>query len=163
MSRKSFESIGRILAAGMLVAASAAAAPNAVHRDFDGDAAGGEPAFFRYEGTPGLPAERWKAIPDAAAFSKSQVGVQTVSAGQPGQFHFALSSQAGAFEDGSVQGLTRSVARGNARGGIVGRYVDRHQVGRDLILGNVPPAFVRHLQLHSIAASHKPSISNGMR
>jgi hypothetical protein len=121
MSRKSLGRIGSAVAA-TLAAVSAVAAPNTVRRDFDGDTAGAEPAFFRYEGTPGLPSERWKAIPDAQAYSKSQVGVQTVSAGQPGQFHFALSTQAGELEDGTVQAVTRAVARGVARAGIVARY-----------------------------------------
>ena len=123
MSRKPLSRIGLAVAA-TLAAVCAGAAPNTVHRDFDGDAAGAEPAFFRYEGTPGLPAERWKAIPDAQAFSKSQVGVQTVSKGQPGQFHFALSTQAGELEDGTVQAVTRAVARGVAHAGLVARYVD---------------------------------------
>lgn len=123
MNRKPLGAIA-LTAAAMLAAVPAGAAPNTVHRDFDGDVAGAEPAFFRYEGTPGLPPERWKAIPDAEAFSKSQVGVQTVSKGQPGQFHFALSTQAGEFEDGVVQGLARGVGRGVAHAGLVARYVD---------------------------------------
>ena len=61
MNRKSPGRIGSAVAA-TLVAVCAAAAPNTVRRDFDGDVAGAEPAFFRYEGTAGLPAERWKAI-----------------------------------------------------------------------------------------------------
>lgn len=121
MRRKPLGRIGSAVAA-TLAAVTAVAAPNSVRCDFDGDAAGAEPAFFRYEGTPGLPAERWKAIPSAEAYSKSQVGIQTVSTGEPGQFHFALSTQAGEFEDGVVQGLTRAVARGVAHAGIVSRY-----------------------------------------
>lgn len=41
-------------------------------------------------------------------------------------------------------------------GRVVGHYVNRHQVGRDLILANMPPAFVRHLRF-SIPKSLSPS------
>ena len=123
MRTKNTVRIAAMLAAA-LASVPSGAAPATVNRDFDSDAAGGVPAFFRFEGSPGLPPERWKAIPDAAAFSKSQVGVQTVSGGSPGQFHFALSAQAGRFEDGSVEGLTKSAGRGTAHAGVVARYLD---------------------------------------
>jgi hypothetical protein len=123
MRRKITARIVVILAAA-LAALPSGAAPNTVNRDFDGDTPGAVPAFFRFEGSPGLPAERWKAIPDAAAFSKSQVGVQTVSGGSPGQFHFALATQAGRFEDGSVEGLTKAAGRGASHAGVVARYLD---------------------------------------
>jgi hypothetical protein len=123
MRRKNTARIAALLAAA-LASVPSGAAPTTVNRDFDGDTAGGVPAFFRFEGSPGLPPERWKAIPDAAAFSKAQVGVQTVSGGSPGQFHFGLSTQAGRFEDGSVEGLAKSAARGVAHAGVVARYLD---------------------------------------
>ena len=81
MKRKSIGRIGTVLAAATLAAGVAGAAPNTVNRDFDGDATGGVPTFFRFEGSPGLPPERWKAVPDVQAYSKSQVGVQSRRSG----------------------------------------------------------------------------------
>jgi len=125
MGKKRTMEVVVLAAAGMLASLLVGAETKTVHRDFDTDAVGTPPAFFRFEGTPGLPAERWKAIPDAQAFSKPNVGIQTVTGGEAGHFHFALATQAGNFADGSVQGLTkRAAAKGFARGGVVARYVD---------------------------------------
>lgn len=113
------------IGAAALAAAIAGAAGTAktVERDFDSDTAGGAPAFFRFEGTPGLPPESWKAIPDAQAFSRPNVAVQTIATGEPAHFHFALSTQAGSFADGSVQALAKRAGfKGFARGGVVARY-----------------------------------------
>jgi hypothetical protein len=110
-------------AAALTAAALFAASPTTIRREFDSDAAGGAPGFFRFEGSAGLPPEAWKAIPDATALSKPMTAVQTVSAGQPGHFHFALATQVPAFADGSVQAATKRAApKGFARGGVVLRY-----------------------------------------
>ena len=110
-------------AARGVAAADAQPAGETVRRDFDADAAGGVPGFFRFEGTPGLAPERWKAIPDAQALSRPMTAVQTDATGQPGQFHFALSTRPAAFLDGSVEaGTKRAAAKGFARGGVVIRY-----------------------------------------
>lgn len=115
-------SIAAVLAA-VFTAAVLAAAENAIRRDFDADAAGGTPAFFRYEGTAGLPPEAWKAIPDANALSRPMTAVQTRAAGRAGDFHFALSTRPLAFAEGSVQAASkRSAQKGFARGGVVIRY-----------------------------------------
>lgn len=116
---------GAAVAAAALVAAAGARAGEPIRRDFDADAAGGVPGFFRYEGTPGLAPEKWKAIPDANALSRPMTAVQTDPTGQPGHFHFALSSQPAPFRDGSVQaGAKRAATKGFARGGVVIRYRD---------------------------------------
>ncbi|HKB72501.1 MAG TPA: hypothetical protein VKH46_16840 [Thermoanaerobaculia bacterium] len=110
-------------AAVAALAAFAFADSGALRREFDSDAAGGTPAFFRFEGTPGLAPEKWKSMPDANALSRPMVAVQTDATGQPGHFHFALSTQASSFADGSVQAASRrAAAKGFARGGVVIRY-----------------------------------------
>jgi hypothetical protein len=51
------------------------------------------------------------------------VAVQTDATGQPGHFHFALSTQPSSFLDGSVQAATkRAAVKGFARAGVVIRY-----------------------------------------
>jgi len=111
------------LAATVFAAAALSAADDAVRRDFDSDTAGGAPGFFRFEGTGGLAPEKWKAIPDAASLSHPMVAVQTDATGQPGHFHFALSSQPSSFLDGSVQAATkRAAVKGFARAGVAIRY-----------------------------------------
>ena len=125
MGKKRTREVALFVVAGALAALLLGADTKTVHRDFDTDATGSPPAFFRFEGTPGLAAERWKTIPDAQAFSKPNVGVQTVTGGEAGHFHFALATQTGNFADGTVQGLTkRAATKGFARGGVVARYVD---------------------------------------
>jgi hypothetical protein len=115
-----------VLAAAVFTAAAAwaASADRAeVRRDFDSNAAGGTPAYFRFEGTPGLAPERWKAIPDAASLSHPMVAIQTDATGQPGHFHFGLSNEPPAFLDGSVQaGTKRAAQKGFARAGVAIRY-----------------------------------------
>lgn len=105
------------------VAGLAFAGSTTIRRGFDSDAAGGTPAFFRFEGTPGLAPERWKSIPDAASLSHPMVAIQTDATGQAGHFHFALSTQEPSFTDGSVQSAAkRAAVKGFARGGVVLRY-----------------------------------------
>ncbi len=111
------------MAAGLAGAIALHAETKAVRRDFDNDTAGAEPAFLRYEGSPGISANTWRAIPDGNAFSRPNTAVQTSAAGEPGRFHFALSVQAGRFESGTVQAATKRAApKGFARGGVVVRY-----------------------------------------
>ena len=125
MGKKRAIGVAVLLVAGALASSLPGAEPKTVHRDFDTDATGAVPAFFRFEGTPGLAPERWKTIPDARAFSKPNVGVQIATGGEAGHFHFALSTQAGSFADGTVQGLAkRAATKGFARGGVVARYSD---------------------------------------
>ena len=115
--------LAAVFAAVSVAATLFAADATTIRREFDSDAAGGTPGFFRFEGTAGLPAEAWKAIPDATALSKPMTAVQTLSTGQPGRFHFALSTQAATFAEGSVQAATkRAASKGFARGGVVMRY-----------------------------------------
>ena len=123
--RGTFGVAAAIGAVTLAAAAGGAGTARTVTRDFDSDAFAGAPAFFRFEGTPGLPPERWKAMPDAQAFTGPNVAIQTVSAGEPGHFHFALSTQAGDFADGAVQAVAKRAApRGFARGGVVARYAN---------------------------------------
>jgi len=117
--------IPAVIAAALFVAAALSAGDEAVRRDFDSDTAGGVPGFFRFEGTPGLSPEKWKAIPDAGSLSHPMVAIQTDATGQPGHFHFALSTRPSPFLDGSVQAATkRAAAKGFARAGVVIRYRD---------------------------------------
>jgi hypothetical protein len=122
-SRRRVTGWGATIAAGMIAVLALAAEPRTIARDFDSDTAGGEPGFFRFDATAGLPANTWRAMPSADAFSRPFVAVQTATSGVPGHFHFALSSQAGRFENGHVQAAAkRAAARGFARGGVVARY-----------------------------------------
>jgi hypothetical protein len=112
-----------VVAAAVFAVAALSAAEEPIWRDFDSDAAGGVPAFFRFEGTAGLSPEKWKAIPDAASLSHPMVAIQTDATGQPGHFHFALSSEPPSFLDGSVQAATKRAAqKGFARAGVAIRY-----------------------------------------
>ncbi len=112
-------------AAVFAAAALAGAADNVIRRDFDEDAAAGVPGFFRFEGTPGLAPEKWKAIPDANSLSHPMVAIQTDPTGQAGHFHFALSSDPPVLLDGSVQAATKRAApKGFARAGVAIRYRD---------------------------------------
>ena len=114
---------GAALAAGMLCATSLGAETKTVVRDFDGDTAAVEPAFLRFDASPGLDPRTWRAMPSADAFSRPLVAIQTSTSGSAGHFHFALSTQAGRYESGSVQAETkRAAAKGFARGGVVARY-----------------------------------------
>jgi hypothetical protein len=119
---------GRIaagIAAAVVGTAALLAADDTIRREFDADAAAGTPAFFRFEGTPGLAPEKWKAIPDKASLSHPMVAVQTDATGPAGHFHFALSTQAATFLDGSVQAATKRAAqKGFARAGVAIRYRD---------------------------------------
>jgi hypothetical protein len=112
-------------ALGLICALSAAEERRTVRRDFDSDAVGAVPAFLRFEGSPGLSPEKWRVIPDASPMSRPFVAIQTEVTGDPGHFHFALSTQAGNFSDGFVQVSTkRAAAKGVARGGVVIRYAN---------------------------------------
>jgi hypothetical protein len=126
MRREAAVLAAALVAAGAAKAVVAQAAPTAremVRRDFDSDAAAGVPGFFRFEGTPGLAPEKWKAIPDPQALSRPMTAVQTDATGQPGHFHFALSTRPAPFLDGSVEAATkRAASKGFARGGVAIRY-----------------------------------------
>ena len=92
---------------------------------FDSDLAGAAPSFLRFEATSGLPASTWKAIPDAKAITLENVAVQTGKSGSPGQYRFALSTEAKDFLDGKAGvSIRRKGPKNPCRGGLAVRYRD---------------------------------------
>lgn len=92
---------------------------------FDSDAPGSAPAFVHFESSDGLPAPRWLVEPSENPMSTPNVLIQTDGSGKPGQFRFALSTEAKRFEQGSVQAAVQCRTKGNpCRAGVVFRYRD---------------------------------------
>ena len=107
-----------MLAAGVLLLVQPA-----IHLHFDADRAGAPPAFMRFESTRGISAATWKSIPDRQAITLENVAVQTGEEGSPGQYRFALSTEAKDFLDGRVVVSVKRQAAGDpCRGGLVVRY-----------------------------------------
>jgi flagellar motor protein MotB len=104
---------------------SGAEVPAKVRLHFDFDLAGAPPAFLRFEASPGIARSAWKAIPDKHAVTLENVAVQTARSGSPGQFRFALSTEAKDFLDGKVVVSIKRQSPGNpCRGGLAVRFRD---------------------------------------
>lgn len=96
-----------------------------IHLHFDLDQVGAPPSFLRFEASPDISYSSWKAIPDAKAVSLGNIAVQTAKSGSPGQYRFALSTEAKNFLDGKVAVSVKRLALNNpCRGGLVVRYRD---------------------------------------
>lgn len=109
--------------AALAAAALAAGPAPAIHLDFDSDQRGTAPAWLRFESTRGMTPDRWLVQPDARPQSLPNVAIQTVGKGEPGQYRFALSSEAKAFTDGKIRVAVEPKSTGGfCVAGVVLRY-----------------------------------------
>ena len=117
--------ISTLWLASLLLAAVPGTGAGTIRLSFDADAPGTVPAFLRFESSAGLSGARWLAEPSDSPVTTPNIAVQTDSSGSPGQYRFALSTEAKSFRNGSVQASLRCVRGKNACGaGVVLRFVN---------------------------------------
>lgn len=111
--------------ASLLLVAVPGRGAGTVRLSFDSDAPGTSPAFLRFESSAGLSGSRWLIEPTDNPVTTPNVAVQTDPTGSPGQYRFALSTEAKSFQNGSVQAAVQCKrGRGACLAGVVMRFVN---------------------------------------